>query len=361
MFKKIIALLLVLVMLLSFCACGNGGQNTANSSTENTENANTVPEPEPEPEPEPPKPQYYNPLSGEETEEDITSLRPIGVMLNNISYAMPMHGNSAAEIIVEMNAEGNITRMIGLFQQITPETGKIGSIRSARPYYLDWALAFDSLYISVGGSSTAIAQIKSRHVDHINGMGYTNIFYRDQERKAAGYAYEHTMFMTGERFVNGFAETDFRKVHDEGFDNALRFTDVAQTSSGTAATAVTVNMNSKKTTLFDYDSASKKYLISEHGDKFLDGNTNEQVSVKNVLVLYTKYRREYSGSTTLLADMTGGKGVYMCEGKMIDIEWALAEGKGLTLKKADGSALELMPGHTFICCADADSGKVDAH
>jgi hypothetical protein len=77
-------------------------------------------------------------------------------------------------------------------------------------------------------------------------------------------------------------------------------------------------------------------------------------------VLFTKYRHEYSGSTTLLADMTGGKGVYLCEGKMIDIEWALEEGKGVTLKKADGSALELMPGHTFICHADSSSGKVDA-
>ena len=358
--KRVIAMLLVLAMLFCLCACGNGGQNNANTNTDtgNTENVNVVPEPEPEP--EPPKPKYYNPLSGEETEEDISSLRPVAVMLNNISYAMPQHSNSAAEILVEMNAEGNITRMLGIYQNITAETGRIGSIRSARPYYLDWALAFDSLYISVGGSNTANAQIKSRHVDHINGMGYTNIFYRDQERKAAGYAYEHTMFMTGERFVNGFAETDFRKVHEDGFDTALKFTEEAQTAGGTAASAVTVHMNSKKVTLFDYDSASKKYLISEHGDKFIDGNTGEQVSVKNVLVLHTKYRRGPDGGGTLLADMTGGKGVYICEGKMIDIEWALAEGKGLTLKKADGSPLELMRGHTFVCCPDADSGGVDA-
>ena len=357
--KKVLALLLVLVMVLSLCACG--ATNTANVNNETNTNTEPAPEPEPEPEPEPPKPKYYNPLSGEETEEDITKLRPIAVMLNNIEYAMPMHSNSAAEILIEMNAEGNITRMLGIYQQITDDTGRIGSIRSARPYYLDWALAFDTIYISVGGSNTANSQIKSRHVDHINGMGYTNIFYRDQERKAAGYAYEHTMFMTGERFVAGFAETDFRKEHEDGFDTALKFTDTAQTASGTAATAITVKMNSKKTTLFDYDSASKKYLISEHGGPFKDGNTDKQVSVKNVLVLYTKYWREYAGSTTLLADMTGGKGVYICEGKMIDIEWALSEGKGLTLKKADGTQLELMPGHTFICCADSSSGGVDAH
>ena len=349
-------------MLLGLCACGS--QNTANTNTNsgNTTPANTVPENTvPDPPPQPPKPKYYNPLSGEETEEDITKLRPIGIMLNNISYAMPMHGNSEAEILVEMNAEGNITRMIGIFSQITSKMGKIGSIRSARPYYLDWALAFDTIYLSVGGSNTANAQIKSRNVSHMNGMGYADIFYRDQDRKAAGYAYEHTMFITGERFETGYAKTDFRKEHEEGFDPGLKFTDTAQTASGSPATAITVNMNSKKTTLFDYDSASKKYLISEHGDKFVDGNTKEQVAVKNVLVLYTKYWRGPDGGGTLLADMTGGKGVYICEGKMIDVEWALAEGKGLTLKKADGTVLELMPGHTFICCADASSGKVDAH
>ena len=114
-----------------------------------------APEPEPEPEPEPPKPVYTNPLTGEVTEEDISGVRPISIMMNNISYAMPMHGNSEADILIEMNAEGNITRMLGIFSQITSKIGKIGSIRSARPYYLDWALGFDMVYISVGGSDTA--------------------------------------------------------------------------------------------------------------------------------------------------------------------------------------------------------------
>jgi len=359
--KRVIAMLLVLAMLLSLCACGSGGQNNANTNTDtgNTENANTVPEPEPEPEPEPPK--IYDPLTGLEVEEDISSVRPICIMMNNISYAMPMHGNSDASILIEMNVEGSITRMFGVFSRITSKNSKIGSIRSARPYYLDWVLGFDGVYMSVGGSSTAMDHIRKRGVTHINGNVNTEIYYRDQDRKAAGYAYEHTMFTTGQKFEDGYAKLDIRKEHEGAYDYGLRFTDTAQTAAGTAATAVTVNMNSKKTTLFDYDSASKNYLISEHGDKFVDGNTGEQVAAKNVLALYVKYRHEYSGSTTLLADMTGGTGVYMCEGKMIDIEWALAEGKGLTLKKADGSALELMPGHTFICCPDASSGKVDAH
>ncbi|MBQ2042622.1 MAG: DUF3048 C-terminal domain-containing protein, partial [Firmicutes bacterium] len=138
----------------------------------------------------------------------------------------------------------------------------------------------------------------------------------------------------------------------------LRFTDQAQTASGSAANKVDVKMNSSKHTYFDYDSASRKYLISEHGDKYIDGNTKEQVAVKNVLVLYTKYWHEYSGSSTLLADMTGGKGVYICEGKMIDINWKLAEGKGLTLTKADGGELALMPGHSFICCPNSSGGSV---
>ena len=357
MFKKILALLLVLAMLLGLCACGNGGTNTANVNNET--NTNTEPAPEPEPEPEPPK--IYDPLTGLEVEEDVSSLRPICIMMNNISYAMPQHGNSDASVLIEMNVEGSITRMFGVFSRITSKNSKIGSIRSARPYYLDWVLAFDGVYMSVGGSGTAMNNIQKRGVTHINGNVNTEIYYRDQDRKAAGYAYEHTMFTTGQKFEDGYAKLDIRKEHEGAYDYGLRFTDTAQTSAGTAATAVTVNMNSKKTTLFDYDSASGNYLISEHSDKFVDGNTGKQVEVKNVLALYVKYRHEYSGSTTLLADMTGGKGVYMCEGKMIDIEWSLAEGKGLTLKKADGTALELMPGHTFICCPDASSGKVDAH
>ena len=118
-------------------------------------------------------------------------------------------------------------------------------------------------------------------------------------------------------------------------------------------------MNSRKDTIFKYNTASKMYGITEYDEEMYDGETKEKLQVKNVLVLYTKYWHEYSGSVTLLADMSGGKGVYACEGKMIDITWKRTDEGGLKLYKADGSALDLAVGHSFVCCADAESGGLE--
>ena len=356
--KRATALILALIMLLSLSACGTPAaeNNTADTNVINNTNE-AVPEPEPEPEPEPPKPVYTNPLTGEATEEDISGLRPVGLMLNNISYAMPMHGNSDADILIEITVEGNITRMIGLFQQITSKTGKIGSIRSSRTHYLDWVQAFDAIYMSASGSASTLDVVRKRGVTYVNLLGAcADISYRDADRKAAGYAFEHTLFSAGKRFEDGLPKLNIEHNHKEGFDNGLRFTDVPQTTSGTTANKVTVKVNPSKNTYFDYDPVSKKYLISEHGDKYIDGNTKEQVGVKNVLVLYAKDWHSYSASGFDPAT-SSGEGVYLCEGRMIDIKWTRGK-DGFKLMKADGSELALAVGHTFICCAQGTGGSV---
>ena len=358
--KRATALILALILLLSFSACGTPAAENNTADTNIADNTNeAAPEPEPEPEPEPPKPVYTNPLTGEETEEDISGLRPVGLMMNNISVAMPQHGNSDADILIEITVEGNITRMIGFFQQITSKTEKIGSIRSARPHYLDWVETFDGIYMSASGSKATLNYIKSRGTTYVNLLGScANISYRDEDRKAAGYAFEHTLFSTGKRFEEGLPKLGIELKHKDGFDNGLRFTDTAQTASGTPANKVKVEVNSSKNTYFDYDAASKKYLISEHGDKYIDGNTKEQVGVKNVLVLYAKDWHDYS-SSGFDKGTSSGSGAYLCEGKMIDIKWTRGA-DGFRLMKTDGSELPLAVGHTFICCAQGTGGKVSA-
>ena len=70
-------------------------------------------------------------------DEDSKS-RPIAVMINNNHEAWPHAGLQDAYITYEILAEGGITRMMALFKD--KDTEKIGSVRSARPYYLDYVL-----------------------------------------------------------------------------------------------------------------------------------------------------------------------------------------------------------------------------
>ena len=60
-------------------------------------------------------------------------------------------------------------------------------------------------------------------------------------------------------------------------------------AGGEAAEILTVPFSTYKTGVFEYDPDSGLYLVEEYGEPYVDGNTGEQVAVKNVLVLYTHH------------------------------------------------------------------------
>ena len=87
-----------------------------------------------------------NPLTGLATDTDISGKRPFAVMINNIRVATPQCGISKADIIFETLAEGGLTRLMAVYQDIE-DVGTIGSVRSARPYYIDIAMGFDAIFV----------------------------------------------------------------------------------------------------------------------------------------------------------------------------------------------------------------------
>ena len=85
--------------------------------------------------------------------------RPVAIMLNNLKQALPQLGQSQADIIYELPAEGGITRMVGVYQSLD-DVGTIGSHPLARPYYLEVALGHNrAIFLHAGGSEDAYSKI----------------------------------------------------------------------------------------------------------------------------------------------------------------------------------------------------------
>ena len=92
-------------------------------------------------------------------------------MFNNLKKALPQIGVGRADVIYEIVAEGGITRMMGVFQDLEG-VGELGSVRSARDYYVNLALGHDAIYIHAGGSPQAYEAFNSwgvTHIDFVNG------------------------------------------------------------------------------------------------------------------------------------------------------------------------------------------------
>ena len=180
------SLLLAGLLLLPLAACGKKDPGAVSSAPPDEPAVSVIVPVEPEPQPEPKFP-YTNPLTGEGLNEDISGKRPIAVMFNNLRKALPQIGIAQADVIYEIVAEGGITRMMGVFQNLEG-VGDLGSIRSARDYYVSLALGHDAIYIHAGGSPQAYDAFDSwgiTHIDFVNGP-YGKMCWRDPDRKKTG-------------------------------------------------------------------------------------------------------------------------------------------------------------------------------
>jgi hypothetical protein len=355
--KKWRSILLAAALCVTLTACGSAGDTSqpdeSGASSEEPVVSTMAPvEPEPEPEPEI-ETQWVNPLTGEATQTDISQNRPIAIMLNNLKKALPQLGVSQADIIYECPAEGGITRMLGVFQSVEG-VGEIGTVRSARDYYVSLAYGLDAIFLHAGGSPQAYDAIQTWGVtalDCVNGPYEGTLFWRDAARKKSA-GLEHSVLTSGEK-ISELLPT-YSKVtleHKEGYTQPLEFMASGETASGDSAKTVTVKFSGYKTGVFEYDESTGLYNVSEYGSAYVDGNTGEQVAVKNVLVLYTDVSTisgDEKGRLTVRTTGTG-TGQFFCDGVAQDITWSKKDNASpLVYTTADGKTLKLGVGHTYV-------------
>ena len=312
----------------------------------------------PEETPEPPYDGPRNPLTGLPCAEETLNLRPLAIMINNMSVAQPQLGISKADIIYEVPVEGGITRMLALYQDIA-DVGVIGSVRSARPYYLDLAQGHDAVYIHAGGSNQAYELLKSRGVTHLDGVNGSrqDIFYRDSNRRSS-MGYEHSLVTSSERIEKFLPTYKFRLEHEEDYEVKMTFADDMELKDGAAAANFDVVFSSSKKTSFEYNEEEGKYYLSQYKKAYKDGANDEQVSATNVLILKTKIAQipgDKEGRLTVT--LTGsGSGYFICGGKAVEIGWSKAGALSpFVYKLKDGSELTFRTGRTYICIVPQDT------
>lgn len=351
--NRLTALVLTVLLLLSAVSCARRDPpDYSASQPDQSEPAVSVIAPVPEPEPEPELP-FTNPLTGEGCETDIGKNRPITIMLNNLKKALPQMGVSQADVIYEIPAEGGITRMMAVFQDVEG-VGQLGTVRSARDYYVSIAYGHDALFLHAGGSPQAYTTIKNLGVtalDCVNGPYEGTLYWRDAaRRKSAGL--EHSVVTSSEKIQELLPTyTQIRKEHKDGFEVGWRFADETSSTGQERADQLTVTFSTYKTGVFQYDGDTGLYYVKEYGEPYVDGNTGEQVAVKNVLVLYTDIS-QIKGDTAgrLKVRTTGtGKGLLVCDGQLVPITWKRdSESSRFSFFLENGQQAALAAGSSYI-------------
>ncbi len=364
--KRLLCLLCAATLAL-LCACGDDPAPTSPSPTPDPspvaeQTPTPSPEPSPEVTPEPsPEPSEYtgpvNPLTGEPTEEDISGNKPVAIMLNNIKAAMPQQGNSQADIIYEVLAEGGITRMLGVYQDIS-DLGLVGSIRSARQYYWELARGHDAVYVHAGGSPEFYSNKEASGLTTVDGVnGYysyasTGLFFRDRQRIEGNYyAYEHSLLTSGEKLTAVLTDRGLLGPHRDSYEHTLTFADWQEAApvDGNRLNSLTVNFSNYKSTTFRFDEEAGLYSVEQYGTPYIDGNDGSQITVTNVIILKTRCT-VVDDAGRITVDLSSGEGWFTCGGSIRPITWEKgAAGQPLRYYDEFGEPLVLGRGKTYVC------------
>ncbi|WP_312372356.1 DUF3048 domain-containing protein [Lachnoclostridium sp.] len=295
--------------------------------------------------------QAISKLTGLWVEEEIANQRPFAVMLNNIRVANPQSGIGDAVILYEALVEGGITRLMGIFEGIdktTKTAERIGSVRSARHYYVSFADEYDAIFVHYGQTSYAIKKIKKLGIDTISGMEGVgvNSFYRDKSIKAP-----HNAFLSLDGIQRALEKGKLRTTYEEGYQGHYQFYDSDKDLVGASlAGKVTLKFSSTAKPYFIYDSNTKEYLRYQYDDKHIDANTSEQLTYKNLIVQFVKeWNIDKNGYQTMDIEDASGEGYYFTNGSFIPITWKKNEStRFMKYYNKSGEELIINPGKTYI-------------
>lgn len=312
------------------------------------------PEPEPiiEPEPEPEPVLFQNPLTGLYDREYEYTGRPFAVSVNNITYGLPQSGVSAADIIVEIETEGGITRLMCIFTEPEKAAGGIGSIRSLRHQFIGAVYQWDPVIVHIGTSDYTAEYLWARGIRTMNGYNSESFIYIDQKRRE-NYDSEHTKFTDAEHLRAGMQDSTFGLSPDWNptVPTAFNFVakgEVANLSGGTARN-IKYEFSKDYDGDFRYNETSGTYKKFQHGNPHIDaGNGNAQLAFENVLLLFAPVYGLY-GELIDVDYSAGGEGYYFSGGRYEKITWTKdGYNQNFVFKKDDGSALVVNAGKTHL-------------
>ena len=301
---------------------------------------------------------YEPKIEEEKTEEvpkekvdiiDVKSVtRPYAIVVNNTPVAVKVQtGLNKAYLVYEFPTEGNTSRLMAVYKDIEQDL-TIGTIRSSRHNFIDYALESDAIYVHYGWSHYAEDDERAGSINYINGL-FDKPFWRDNPEKLAS---EHTAYTSTEKIKNTIEQKGYRTVSDNTILLNYNAEDVDLSKKEGAIVANSINIpygSNPNVTSFKYDSESKMYNRYSAGKNCIDHKTNEQVNTKNIIVQKVNYSMCSDNYYWDLKTIGSGEGYYITNGYAVPIKWSKTSRSGKTkYTYLDGTEIEVSDGRTYI-------------
>ncbi len=277
-----------------------------------------------------------------------SNTRPYAVMINNIKTVWGYQsGIQDAYMVYEIIVEGGYTRLMALFKD--KKLDRLGSVRSSRHYFLDYALENDAIYVHFGWSPQAESDVKKLGVNNINFMSY-NGYTRD---RSLGLASEHTAFTTTQDIMDGADKYGYSKTTEEKpvLDYSVKSVNLSNMEGVIPANKVFIDYSNSRSTSFEYDSVNKVYNRFQNNVVHKDYITGLQYTTKNIIT-YQVVNYTISGDDKgrqTLENVGSGTGWFITDGYAVPITWEkLSRSSKTVYKYKDGTKIKVNDGNTYI-------------
>lgn len=287
-------------------------------------------------------------LTGEWIDNSIGLRRPVAVILNNIQRAVPQAGISKSSIVYEAPVEGGITRLLGIFENYD-SMDKIGSVRSARTYFVYLGMEFDPIFLHYGSAHYADSLLNSDAVSNLSGLSGvgSTVYYRTSDRPAP-----HNAYTSAEGIAAGVAALGYRQDISPSYGSHFLFTEDSEInllSEGIPAARVSVGYRINNP-WFVFNPNDGLYYRYQYGAPHTDQLDGSHLAYRNVLIQYCNYSY-YDGNGYLNIDVnSGGTGKFITNGRAVDIVWN-KENSSSRARYYDqaGNEIRLNQGKTWVC------------
>ncbi len=299
-------------------------------------------------------------LTGRVVDAEVGLKRPMAIMLNNIINACPQAGIEEASVVYEAPVEGGLTRLLGIFEDYR-DMEKIGSVRSCRDYYIDFAKEFDAIYVHYGQAVYAFDKLNAEDTNNISGLQYQeqagaingycgeDIFYRTDDRPAP-----HNVYTSESQLETAMERKGYRTDYEEGFEGHYQFAADGETIVPDEGTATIIRPGYQvNDPWFEYNAEQGFYNRFQYGEAQIDQNTGNQLACTNIIFQLCKWENYDDNGYLKIDTQSGGTMYYFSKGGYQKGTWAKKDPEDpnspAVYYDADGNVLTMNQGRTWVC------------
>lgn len=246
----------------------------------------------------------------------------LGVIVENEISSRPFHeGLSDAQIVYEALAEGGITRFFAIFDPDYEK--KIGPVRSARPYFIDFAHEYESIFAHVGGSDEALKRLRKEKIFDVEQFLYEKdkkYFWRENVGKTA---LEHTMFTSGKALQQIIKEKVWQRTGTTSHPLLIRSEQSSELNIAPAATKISIDFGFPTYSVqYEYDAAMDKYWRFQAKKPHIDHGNEQQIVAAAVIIQRVKAQpKGDSKGHIAIKTIDEGEAVIFQKGRVIKGTW----------------------------------------